>query len=903
MTEIGKMKYVDMLMHYDDDEMSLIILKSIKKQEKDTIDLLRAAFKLGFSPDHKSRSGAPFFHAIVETSNLKCIMEFIRQGVSLHLDEYKTSIMHICAKNNNYQLIKYLIKKIDIELQDKKEMTALSYAALFENYETMDFLIDAGAKIPYYENGNIGVVDFLLQHIRRYAREKTTPPKKLEQILKKLAIYKLKISDFDDLTMSKRSDVELNTDSDIVQDSEEVEIDLEEAERIANYGYDSSHDSDDEHNHDSDENLESDSETCSDGETMCECCKKHKNDLLFTLKTCIDHWNNNSTIIQILIDLYPNIVNYMCDEYKNTLFLHIAHKNINPLIEICLNTNVVNYDIKNKFDDSCIHILADHCNTKYIERISRNMKDLSALLSDEKRTPIDQVLLSYNKYKKTDLEAIETIDCLVLKGVNLDNENIYKFHTMGTAIQHASALVIDHMAKLGANLNFLNNDVDPFTPLFAHDYVSYAAQLGELDKMIALINNGARIRITQEDKMPTFLLVAITYSKPNIIKYALKMDQVKPYLTVENNKKLLNICIKEGCTNLEILELFGSKEIISKLELDDNIILTQYYDNFISKFFDSYPTVRPYVLTGLKHIANFILKVNSLKCKKDIFDLFLMLDELYEYAGSIEKCNSINKLISIMANRINFRDCQLFSNYFSIVAHVQNMHETDSITISEIRRNILNNISLLDSNVKKTVVTFAAAMTKLLSNQVKDELVKPLEILNGDKVEKIKHLLFKLSWPTKVEHYDEMYKRLILNKGSYKKTQTQLVFETINDKHTIKCEVLLFPNSKQLKKPTTWFKFYAQNIGKKQDDNHMFSFLMDSELENIPCVDRVVLNPKSMYTENSHLLYYFGKLTVDGESTFGAFEYFIDSRHTLFHRMFRPINQCQPLIKKIWLKV
>lgn len=117
---------------------------------------------------------------------------------------------------------------------------------------------------------------------------------------------------------------------------------------------------------------------------------------------------------------------------------------------------------------------------------------------------------------------------------------------------------------------------------------------------------------------------------------------------------------------------------------------------------------------------------------------------------------------------------------------------------------------------------------------------------------------------------------------------------TINDNtNNIKTTIHKYKN---LKQPENWFLCYSYNIGSKQDDNHMFPFVLDKKLSKVSCYQKITKDVINNIG-STKIIYFFGKLESQGKSTYGVFEYFIDGYHTLFHRLFRPFEQLSDKLK------
>lgn len=161
--------------------------------------------------------------------------------------------------------------------------------------------------------------------------------------------------------------------------------------------------------------------------------------------------------------------------------------------------------------------------------------------------------------------------------------------------------------------------------------------------------------------------------------------------------------------------------------------------------------------------------------------------------------------------------------------------------------------------------------------------------MNQLSVNEIKQLLRKLSNPIKVPHYDYIYNLLLNDPAIYKEPEpkSKNICATLNN---IEYHVI---NIKS-KKPVQWFDFYGKNIGKegKDDELHMFPMSFDQILKSYHCVTRISENDAPDQDQNV-LMYFYGKIVnlKTNESIDGCYEYIVNSRGTLFHRFFKPIQR------------
>lgn len=86
-----------------------------------------------------------------------------------------------------------------------------------------------------------------------------------------------------------------------------------------------------------------------------------------------------------------------------------------------------------------------------------------------------------------------------------------------------------------------------------------------------------------------------------------------------------------------------------------------------------------------------------------------------------------------------------------------------------------------------------------------------------------------------------------------------------------------------------WIENYGYNICEKMDKNHMFPFGVDIIMHNVWNSGKVRCGYAT--TETSKKIYIYGKVYMDDRWTRGYFEYFLNDKNILFHRLFKPLSK------------
>lgn len=234
-----------------------------------------------------------------------------------------------------------------------------------------------------------------------------------------------------------------------------------------------------------------------------------------------------------------------------------------------------------------------------------------------------------------------------------------------------------------------------------------------------------------------------------------------------------------------------------------------------------------------------------------------------EFLGTSVCIGTVNKIITYVIKSINKSEIDILNNFF------------DRVT------------SLYVGDKKKELIDLDI-----------ENLLQNVKIQSTDN--KIKYSLIKLLWPVKVDHYDFLYDKLLSSFAYFDEhknvEQSKQIKIGMDD---IEFSVI----SLTTQKPSKWFKFYGKNIAKpdKLDIMHMFPFSLDYVLKNFQCIEINIEDPTNYEKEGMNtMLYFYGFMHYENTNSscetksiyktiYGCYEYFINSRGTLFHRMFRPL--------------
>jgi ankyrin repeat protein len=84
----------------------------------------------------------------IKTNNIKKIKALAENNDDLNCTNgYKESLLHVAAREGRQNIVAYLAKKIDVNIKNRSNATALHQACIKGNYISAKALIDQGAKI------------------------------------------------------------------------------------------------------------------------------------------------------------------------------------------------------------------------------------------------------------------------------------------------------------------------------------------------------------------------------------------------------------------------------------------------------------------------------------------------------------------------------------------------------------------------------------------------------------------------------------------------------------------------------------------------------------------------------------------------------------------------------------
>jgi hypothetical protein len=212
-----------------------------------------------------------------------------------------------------------------------------------------------------------------------------------------------------------------------------------------------------------------------------------------------------------------------------------------------------------------------------------------------------------------------------------------------------------------------------------------------------------------------------------------------------------------------------------------------------------------------------------------------------------------------------------------------NKKNKSSHTIQNINVNNENiGLTEISSDTSDELIEFEQKQTKNKNTQSQNTIKYITMTLS---YEVIAGLLSRLTYPFVMDNYDVL-KNLLSHKIMYYEDEHKFNFIENNE-----LVAMVYKSGRD--EIPKWIETYGYNIGidTKLDANHMFSFgidillfeLWNTKNNNIKCKYRLINAEK-----HATCIYIYGKVLLNDKWEKGYFEYFLNDKNVLFHRLFRP---------------
>jgi len=784
------------------------------------------------------------------------IDKLINHGFDINKIYFGLNFLHYAVKKNKILLVDYLIKKgADINCLTKLDQNVLHICAHKNNTHLMKFFIKKGVNINHKDVNQI--TPFMMSlHFDSY------------DCAKILLEYNIDINDVFEIICDKLSDEKDNFNENLI---------------------------------------------------LFENILRKKNKLNKSDYPIIDDLfiMEEYDVLRKIIERFPTVL----ASKRIKVIDYLAECKNQDFIKLCINKN---FDLTKI--DSCNKTLAHHYVNygfyEIVEMIINKNKNIVDYKCSNNRNLLEYSLAQCED--KSEETTISLINLLVKNNCDINSQNTYGFSVVECAIQNSSPKVVELVINLGANIKLHRKNKCVYPCLTNNDPLSFAVQLGKFEIVKTLINYDVSIHmysISKNNKIPTSIIIGILFDRKIILQYLLNLQKVKKVLNHKTKNYLLKLSLKEGFNDKDILKYFMTKKDFDKMNLDTSYMSLKKERKFIERNLDIDDEIRTY--KRLLILANFYRSLIVYNNKQHIRQIFDNIEKIYN------ECAPNNLLIEhiarTFAQRIDFIDIEKLRTLFISTCELikcDNLNEIHlklikfnkddlNLKIGVIEQFIKNlkkliklkndsfsedsvgsyldseNNSDFDTNYTYSIKTIKFDKTYNFTDSEEDIDFS----YSNDTNQTIEKMLFKLLWPVKYDHYEEMY--YLLNQPAK--------FNEDHDKISIDDKFIVFKNNKQnLKPPTKWIKFYAPNIGckEKKDINHDFSYTFDKILQNYNCLE--LFSDDIMHTGKNAQLYFYGCIKNGDLQKFGCYEYFINSNGTLFHRMFRYIENLPKHIKSVF---
>ena len=846
-----------LMLELEQDELQYFVTKSIINSEKNKTTILKYAHLLG------CQLTIPFINAVKINDILSAAL-CLKYGASLDWkDANNCTLAHICASKGHYALLRsFILRGLPVNDKTLDGITPLQLALNKEHYQCAIELIDNNATLQWqFTSTNDDYIDFDSDEI---------------DIFNDLMNELYATGDFHsaDDSADNNLDDKLNCDyfNDIINNKDNHKDDSSDSE--INDAYE--------------ENA------------LNILLENYKPASLTLIKLVISklQYLNEQNINQIRILIIKNqldLVDLILSKFPDQIN-HVFKDN-----NTCLSILIINKhsDITTKYLRLLTTDLYPDIETPYIHRFAHtfDINNLEYLLEKDpnqihnlcynSRTPIDYILLFFSD--KYESDVILTISFLASKGCNINNRNSFGFRTIETAIQYCSNNVIDLLINLGANIHDkIINENQYFPAIVNNDLIGFAAQIGNVQAIDLLRKHNVKINLYQ--RVPTAMILAIKCDQIKAVTYLMGIDEINTICN-KNKEKLLDYSINIGMANKKIMLYFASEDYVKVLKPNAIRITLNNLEKELSIHIDDYEDHRDEILTTIRLLLFILMQCCIFESKDDMGIIINTWYKLYMHDDFIFIRDVFIHVIAI--NTIHANNYSVINECFNLIDCMSKVEDDELKNMTyeklKVHQLILKNEL---KGIQKLIKIFN------FGNNVNYENEKYTFCFATNDKNYIENILIKLRYPVLQSHYKSMYDKIagcgcVLN-------ETDSYISVCDNQTNITASILKVSG---LAIPKKWFDFYSYNIGKntKCDYAHMFPFILDKKLCTVPCFEQ-------RYADNVNgfgcirLMYFYGTLSRNSKTSFGVFEYFVDTTGTLFHRFFRQYERLSKKTRSLVMK-
>jgi ankyrin repeat protein len=655
--------------------------------------------------------------------------------------------------------------------------------------------------------------------------------------------------------------------------------------------------------------------------------KIEKNDML-VLRASVHY--NNLEIVKIFVDNFPSVLNKSSDDNDFNTIVHMAIlENHQEMLKYFYTFKQLDWKKKNKEDINYLEYMCYYQMVDLVEIFCEQYPKVLEITYGRTHSIIDNVITmhEYNKLPEDKAEKTKKIIKILIKyGANINYRNEIGYTLIFPSIQYTNEKFVQFMIDIGASIKDKLIRNKEFPPVSNNDPVGFAVQMGKLEIVKVLLNNGGSLHQVEKKnlKLYTAILIAIKYAREGIFNYLITIPEIKSWINSSPivSNYLFDYAMKYVCLNKNILEKFTPEYKLKSINFDDPIYSVSWNEKRLSIHICDYMEIenKQVILYGLLESVRILVRLSNLNNKN-----YTVTNENFEnlyhcITTSILNCQEIKNIhndfyewmeeyCSIISDRLDYHNNHNLKKIFGYVSNIyweipdieedENCIENTDSDIMNAGLNIMNagfNPKKYIKKIKKLFKSFQS-----LKNTLEDYEKEILLIIDKYQTNKnssfvvyknkkfieqdiVIKKLYKLFFPVKQPHYEYMYHSIVYNTDVILSQDINLI---VMSENKIKSTLFYIKNNST---PSQWIKTYAPNIGKedKTDMLHMFPFILDKLLENFTCVQ--IESIDAVHGGTNYMYYFNGILEYDGEIKTGCYEYFINSKGTLFHRMFRPWN-------------
>jgi ankyrin repeat protein len=885
-------EYFKSFVSYNQEELATLVKLAVNDNEKDKIIIIKTAFYVGLDPNWVYPSGISLFHCILEIGDISAVAHFIKNNVDIYKKSYNNyTALHFCARDGHKHLLQFFIeKKIDINQICNDGNTPLIIAVITGNIECVELLLSRKADITIVNKDNFTAFTLILLLLKS---ELT-----LSAWDRYLSVFKLITNATSKINRSEIKDI----------------IRIIHKEQLS---------------------------------VMKILVTKFPH----IINLSCDEFNHTLLALSIVFRK-PDFINY----FLNLKNLDMSKINKFGMTYLHMLANNLYFDQ--------IKVLVGRCPSLINSLCIDGRTAIEYAIIPTENTPFnkpDKDIITIVKYLVSLGININSRNNFELRSIECSIQ--YRSVVLVKAMIKLGADISGKMRHTNMYSPVTNNDLIGFASQFGRDDI--VKLLLDIKAVIQIYHIK---EISQS--IPGSVISAICNMRENCLSLLLKHPEISTFMNTKVNKYLFGLALQEGCTDKTILVHFADPNLVRNIKFDNKFLISGL-DTFLSRHIASYNTKRIHILKGLFLLLSLLYKIFTFHNKKDIYRMFNLIENLYDnIAGDLEFVDKLVAVVVVKINHPIKHDIQLcidtvrnLQDNFDINIAVEKIKKLSSLltptkilAINDLYKTVTLALSKKYIHINDDCDDFKDASDQESDNSDQksdeepddepDELTikesnKVTDVLNIDsdefdtidnndvvdtKIEKPMHksidksfgtnlkydhsdlpiicrALFKLNWPIRLKHYDFMMDKLINIKDVCIKNSSQLSVATTDN---IISTIFSFPG---FTKPSIWFKSYAPNIGRldKCDDNHMFSFMLDSKLRDWPCIEKRVIDPIHI-NKYDKLFYFYGefetkenlaKHRTEAVKVRGCYEYFINGYNTLFHRFFRPYDTLPVDIKKL----